>query len=153
MRHPVIALVPLVVLVAFAAHISSAPRTAGAQAPPAVAVASARFAAAPQAATSEAEGFLEWLAGQQEPVPPRQRCTCNTALLGHTPTYTGSGSSCAAANQSVSDQAFQYEVDFCDGPGVCYNTAVIVTAACTYNSQTRTYRESGFERFKCNICP
>lgn len=77
------------------------------------------------------------------------RCPCLPAH--NTPNFVGTGASCVDADNSVFDQADNYAQSQCT-IGVCNESGVIVTVACSFNSMTGLYQETGHIHFGCMAC-
>jgi|SRR5580693_104783 hypothetical protein len=84
---------------------------------------------------------------------PQRTMACACLAGAFTRNYTGSGSSCGAANTSVFDQADTEASNDCaaSGDSVCFESSVIVTVACAQHGTTWT--ETGHIRYKCAVCP
>jgi hypothetical protein len=83
---------------------------------------------------------------------PRAAAQCPCHFVHNTPNFVGTGSSCVLADGSVFDQADAYANDGNCTVGVCDESAVIVTIACSFNSSTGQYQETGHIRFGCLTC-
>jgi hypothetical protein len=80
-------------------------------------------------------------------------CVCKAPQL--TPDFTGTGSTCDQANNSVFNQANNWinSAPRCvNTDGICYTSNVIVTIACSFNSGMGVYTETGHLVFKCLFC-
>lgn len=81
--------------------------------------------------------------------PTAAQCPCR--LVHNTPNFVGTGTSCVLADGSVFDQADGYADGQCT-IGVCDESAVIDTVACSFNSSIGEYQETGHIRFGCLTC-
>jgi len=78
------------------------------------------------------------------------RCHCTSAH--NTRTYTGTGSTCDAAQSSVFSQgASEADVDCSGVDGVC-NDTLVITSPCTFDSGTGLYSASGHVSYTCDVC-
>ncbi len=66
--------------------------------------------------------------------------------------YTGTGTNCINANQSVFDQANSHVICNATTDGLCWESNVIVTTPCFLNAATGLYQESGRLSWKCLYC-
>jgi hypothetical protein len=83
---------------------------------------------------------------------PRTAAACTCLGGGSTSEYTGSGASC---NEAASDWYHQAQTEAtatCSPDEVCGNSFQ-VTVSCQLNPDTGLYQETGYERFRCLICP
>jgi hypothetical protein len=79
-----------------------------------------------------------------------QNCFCKGPR--QTQTYTGTGTNCGAADQDVFNQANAHVVCNVTTDGMCWESWVIVTTACFFNTTTGLYQESGHVDWKCLYC-
>jgi len=80
-------------------------------------------------------------------------CVCKAPQL--TPNFTGTGSTCDQANNSVFNQANNWinSAPRCvNTDGICYTSNVIVSIACSFNPAMGAYTETGHLVFKCLFC-
>jgi hypothetical protein len=85
--------------------------------------------------------------------PLTNQCLCKAPQS--TPGFTGTGSSCAQADARVFSQgdAWIYGSPRCvNTDGICYESNVIVSIPCFFNSSTGLYQETGHLVFKCLFC-
>jgi hypothetical protein len=79
-----------------------------------------------------------------------QHCLCKGPR--QTQTYTGTGSSCGAADQDVFNQANSHVICNATTDGLCWESWVIVTTPCFLNAATGLYQEAGHVDWKCPYC-
>jgi|SRR5579862_8879345 len=82
---------------------------------------------------------------------PRASARCPCLPAHNSPNYVGTGVNCDAADGSVFYQADSYAQSQCT-VAVCNESGVIVTVACSFNSQTGLYQETGHIHYGCLAC-
>lgn len=80
------------------------------------------------------------------PVPPANAGCFGT--VRQTATYSGTGSSCAAAYSNWESQAMSEAEQVCP-VGVCFTP--VTTTSCFWDSSCGAYRASGYFTYKCGV--
>ncbi|HEY0510767.1 MAG TPA: hypothetical protein VGH73_02605 [Thermoanaerobaculia bacterium] len=78
-------------------------------------------------------------------------CGCACLAGGPTASYTGTGSSCAAASSSARSQGNTEAYSDCQPDSVCASTYVVDTA-CYWDAAAQVYKEVGYVHFRCLVC-
>lgn len=74
-------------------------------------------------------------------------CSCQFSPVQQTATYSGTGSSCAAAKTAWQTQAYIAAASSCESGDMCFS--YYVTTTCFWDPSCGAYRESGYVRYKC----
>jgi hypothetical protein len=84
-----------------------------------------------------------------ELVLPVGAAPCCSPVVRSTATYSGIGTSCAAAKADWKNQADIEAVSTCDSSQYCVPPVEVVTTACFWDTSCGAYRESGYIKYKC----
>jgi hypothetical protein len=87
-----------------------------------------------------------------EMMTPAESVPCCSFVTNTTSTYSGIGSTCAAAKADWKNQANGEAICNCLYSEICTPTEV-VTTACFWDNSCGSYRESGYFRYNCVTCP
>jgi hypothetical protein len=83
--------------------------------------------------------------------PPALSAQCTCVTQAPTPTLTGAGTDCTAAQNNLISMLEAQEVCAGQGESVCKQT-LIITKACHFHQLDNMWKENGYLRYGCLVC-